>query len=115
MRLHLECHHKEDMEELLSEEKNIDDCKKKPNQPSGSGIAGYFKPNQSSDGKSPKHHKRNPYPEKTLIYKKFKTDLTRLAGFTSSTLNMMDSTQFKELLFDLNSRIADSLPSRNTL
>lgn len=105
------------MKEVLSEEKNIAENKKKQNQNSGSGsaIADFFKPNKTSDCKSQQHHKRNPYPEKSQMYRTFKSDLTQLAGCTSFPLSMMDSIQFQTMLFNLNRRIADSLPSRNTL
>ncbi|XP_045031858.1 uncharacterized protein LOC123474084 [Daphnia magna] len=117
MKLHLGKYHKEEMKEFLSDEKNIAENKKKqnPNSESGSAIADFFKPNQTTDVKSQQHHIRNPYPEKSQIYKTFKSDLTRLAGCTSFPLNMMESIQFQTMLFNLNSRIADILPSRSTL
>ena len=116
MKLHLEKYHKEEMKEFLSEEKTIAENKKKPKQNSGSGyaIADFFKPKQLTDCKSQHHHKENPYPEKSQMYR-IKSDLTRLAGCTSFPLSIMDSTEFQTMLFNLSSRIADSLPSRNTL
>ena len=117
MKLHLQKYHTEEMKEFVSEEKNIAENKNKQNQQTGSGsaIGDFFKPNQTTAGKSQQRHINNPYPEKSKIYKTFKSDLTRLAGCTSFPLTMMESVEFQTMLFNFNSRIADSLPSRNTL
>ena len=70
------------MKEFVAEEKNMAENKNKQNQNSGSGsaIGDFFKPNQTTAGKSQQRHIKNPYPEKFQIYKTFKIDLTRLAG-----------------------------------
>ena len=82
MKLHLQKYHREEMKEFVAEEKNMAENKNKQNQNSGSGsaIGDFFKPNQTTAGKSQQRHIKNPYPEKFQIYKTFKIDLTRLAG-----------------------------------
>ncbi|KAI9550796.1 hypothetical protein GHT06_006749 [Daphnia sinensis] len=104
MRLHPENHHKEEMKKMQDYEKTAAEKKVR-------GLVDFFnKPYNSS-----KPCSKNLYPQKSLAYKTFKENLTRLAGCTSFPLSMVDSSHLHALLFHANSRIADCLLSRNTL
>jgi hypothetical protein len=118
-RLHQKHHHPEEMKKLKEYDTAAaaeNKSKERPGAGSGvsrssGGIVDFF--NKPSNPLKPRV--RNPYPPKSSAYKSFKEDLTRLAGCTSFPLSMVESSYFHALLFNANSRLADSLPSRNTL